>query len=487
MSSDNHDKEALKLLVIDAISKQCISTAAESADKDILPSDILKLASALNNGHKLQLEILSGGLANYSYKVTCTDETTDVVLFAKLTFTYALVFPDKPCPLDRTKYEFESLNIYKDVVSKSSKASNEAVTPYFCIDVEGDHKLLVAQFSKLDEQAANQFIDGSTDIRVSSTLANSLAALHSMKDFDPNHNIDIKPFIQDLVNILEEIFDGMMKEEDGDDVDRPTKLGKSMGKEILDKIISTYRKKLDDRDCIVHGDCHVFNMLVEAKPSIEKLEAFGEKGDIVLIDWEFSRCGPIAIDMGFIHPFPITCLLTHAMSGELSSSENIIKFLDTLWDEYSSTVQTDRELSDIYRTMLSFTGVILIAYYKLGFHLDFLPLDEGNVEGLDRIKKSIGVLGMKFLSWGFGCNEDTTTLSDMRTRFKDAITEEILLLSPVKKMRGRNRRSSMLRASGRRVSDAHLMLNGGSVRDMTTLLEAEATLPLFTTDEEDPL
>ena len=223
-------------------------------------------------------------------------------------------------------------------------------------------------------------------------------------------------------------------------------------------------------------------MLVEAKPSIETLENFGEKGDIVLIDWEFSRCGPLAIDMGFIHPFPIACLLTHALNGELSSSENILKFLDTLWDEYSSTVQTDRELSDIYRTMLSFTGVILLAYYKFGFHLDYLPLDEGNVEGLDRIKTSLGVLGLKFLSWGFG-SSSTTKLPEMRKRFKDSVTEEILLLSPVKKMRGRNRRSSMLRASGRRVSDAHLMLGLGSVRDMTTLLEAEATLPVFTTDE----
>jgi len=278
----------------------------------------------------------------------------------------------------------------------------------------------------------------------------------------------------------------MIKEEDNGDIDRPTKLGKSMGKSMLDKIISTYREKLDDRDCIVHGDCHVFNMLVELKPSIEKLENFGEKGDIVLIDWEFSRCGPLAIDMGFIHPFPITCVLTHAMNGELSSSENILKFLDTLWDEYSSTVETDRELSDIYRTMLSFTGVILIAYYKLGFHLEFLPIDKGNVEGLNRIKKSIGVLGMKFLSWGFG-EEDTTTLPEIRKRFKDTVAEEMQLLSPVKKMRGRNRRSSMLRASGRRVSDAHLMLGNGSVRDMTTLMEAEATLPLFTADEEDPL
>ena len=482
MSSDNnHDKEALKLLVIDAISKQCIS-AAESADTNT-PSDIIALASALNNGHQLELTILCGGLANYSYKVTCSDDSKKVALFAKLTFTYALVFPDKPCPLDRTQYEFDALKMYKDVVSNSPKASDAAVTPYFCIDVEGDHKLLVAQFSPLDEQAANQFIDGSVDFRVASKLANSLSALHSMNDFDPTHNVAIRPFVQDLVGLIEEIFAGIMKEEGGS-MDRPTELAQAMGKDMLDKIVSTYRKKLKATDCIIHGDCHMFNMLVEAKPSIETLENFGEKGDIVLIDWEFSRCGPIAIDLGFIHPFPIACVLAHAMNGEMSSSDNIIKFLDTLWDEYSSTVQTERELSDIYRTMVSFIGVILIVYYKFGFHLEFLPLDEDNVEGLNKVKESMGVLGMKFLSWGFGCNEeeDMTTLPEMRKKFKDAVAEEVQLLSPIKKMRGRNRRSSMLRASGRRVSDAYLVL-GGSVRDMATLMEAEAELPVYADDE----
>jgi len=478
----NHDKEALKLLVIDTISKQCISAAATSADTNNTPSDILALATALNNGYQLELTILSGGLANYSYKVSCTDESTNVLLFAKFTFAYALVLPDKPCPLDRTQYEFDGLKIYKNVVSNTPGASDAAVTPYFCIDVEGDHKLLVTQFSPLDEQAANQFIDGSVDLRVASKLAISLAALHSKNDFDPNHNADIRPFVQDLVGLIEEIFDGMIKEEGGS-TDRPTALAKSMGKAVLDNMITAYRKELDATDCIVHGDCHMFNMLVEAKPSIETLENYGQKGDIVLIDWEFSRCGPIGIDVGFVHPFPIACVLTHAMNGELSSSENILKFLDTLWNEYSSTVQTGRELSDIYRTMLSFTGVILIVYYKLGFHLEFLPLDDNNVEGLNRVKESIGVIGLKFLSWGFGNEEeDMTTLPEIRKKFKDAVAEEVQLISPTKKMRGRTRRSSMLRVSGRRVSDAYLVL-GGSVRDMTTLMEADAELPMYADDE----
>lgn len=282
------------------------------------------------------------------------------------------------------------------------------------------------------------------------------------------------PYFQDLVGVLEEIFDGFMKEE-GDRLDGPTKLAQSLGKEMLDKIITQYRKRLEDKDCLVHGDCHAFNMLVGAKPSIETLENFAESGDIVLIDWEFTRCGPIGTDIGTAHGFPIAACLTHAMNGEMTSSENILKFLDTLWDEYSATVSSEREMSDIYKSMLSFCGVWLLAYYKLGIHMEFLPLDEANKEGLNRVKQSMGILGLKFMNWGFGSSggEDLSTLPELRKRFEDAVAEEtVQLLSPTKAMRGRNRRSSMLRASGRRVSDAHYFL-GRNMSDMIMLLEAE--------------
>jgi hypothetical protein len=43
------------------------------------------------------------------------------------------------------------------------------------------------------------------------------------------------------------------------------------------------------RDCIIHSDSHVFNILVEAKPSIEELEDFGPYGTVVLCDWEMAK------------------------------------------------------------------------------------------------------------------------------------------------------------------------------------------------------
>ena len=103
---------------------------------------------------QLQLQILTGGLANYSYKVTCTDDDSTSPLFAKLTFTYALVFPDKKCPLARTQFEYDALMMYHNVLSNSPRSSDTAVTPYFCINVGDDKKLLVTEFSPLDEQGS---------------------------------------------------------------------------------------------------------------------------------------------------------------------------------------------------------------------------------------------------------------------------------------------------------------------------------------------
>ncbi len=56
-------------------------------------------------------------------------------------------------------------------------------------------KLLITVWSKADEQFANQFIDGSIDPRIAQPLANALAALHSIDNYDPSFNEQIKPFM----------------------------------------------------------------------------------------------------------------------------------------------------------------------------------------------------------------------------------------------------------------------------------------------------
>jgi hypothetical protein len=244
------------------------------------------------------------------------------------------------------------------------------------MDVGDDKKLLVAQFSPLDEQAANQFIDGTVDMRVATKLAHSLAALHSVKEVDPNFNAAMKPFFQDLISITTGIFDsffsGEFNEMKEEDLDRPSRLARSFGKVTLDKISTQYSQDVEETDCMIHGDSHVFNMLVGANPSIETLEKFAESGDIVLIDWEFCHCGPIGKDLGWFYPFPIAACLAHALNGELPSSENILNFMDTLWEEYAASVSTEKELSDIYKSMLAFCGVILVTYYSFGYHMEYL-------------------------------------------------------------------------------------------------------------------
>ena len=495
----NESKEELKRLVIDTITQQCHaaaaaeSTSGASAAADP-PADLIACAKALSNGHQLHLTILTGGLANLSFRAHFPTAPPDTPsLFAKLTFTYALLFPDKPCPITRTRCEFEAMKLFRDCAASSPRASDASITPYLCVDVGPDKKLLVTEYSPLDEQFANQFIDGAVDLRVAPRLAHSLAALHSLPDVDVGFNEDMKPFFQDLATMLEGIFGSFFAEQQEDGpttgtctevVDRPTELARSLGRSALDDIYKAYCRDLERTDCYVHGDTHVFNMLVGAKPSVAMLENFDKCGDVCLIDWEMSHCGPIGKDIGFFHPFPVATIFAHSFNGNVSGATNILQFLDILWDEYSQAISTEVELTDVYRSVLGFAGVILIAYNKIGFHMEHLPLYEGNTDGLNRIKESLGVIGLKCMNWGFGRRSDKT-LSDLRQMFKDALAEEVKLLTPAKAVR-RGRRSSMLRASGRRVSDAHLHVLSGSIKNnRNSLLRAEALIAEVAEAEEE--
>ena len=482
--SAQENKEELKRLVIEAITQQCQAVAAAAASPAASaptaaspPADLLACADAISNGHKLHLTILTGGLANYSYRAhfpTAPPGTPS--LFAKLTFTYALLFPDKPCPIRRTQCEFDAMRIFQECAKASTKATDASINPYFCIDIGSDKKLLVTEYSKLDEQFANQFIDGVVDLRVAPKLAHSLAALHSLPNVEVSFNEEMKPFFQDLATIMEGIFSGFFSEEDGAGDDRPTDFARSLGQTALNDIYKTYCNDIERSDCHIHGDCHVFNMLVGAKPSISTLENFNKCGDVCLIDWEMSHCGPIGKDIGFILPFPIAAIFAHALNGNASGATQILQFLDILWDEYSQAVSTEVSVADVYKSVLSFAGVILVSYYKIGFHMEYLPLDEGNMDGLNRVKESLGLIGLKCMHWGFGQGCCDANESDLRQMFKDALDEEMKLLAPAKAIR-RGRRSSMLRASGRRVSDAHLyVLSGSMKRDRNSVLQAEALL-----------
>ena len=117
-------KEELKLLVIKAITQACTGNSVKQQQH----ADICAVAEGLEFGRKLHLTILTGGLCNYSYKVslvTNKDEQNqkqqqdgdDVALFAKLTFKKAVgLGPDVPdCSHDRTQCEYDMLEMFAKV------------------------------------------------------------------------------------------------------------------------------------------------------------------------------------------------------------------------------------------------------------------------------------------------------------------------------------------------------------------------------------
>jgi hypothetical protein len=61
------------------------------------------------------------------------------------------------------------------------------------------------------------------------------------------------------------------------------------------------------------------------------------------------------------------------------------------------------------------------------------------------------------LYWGFGGDDQHLSLGELRSKFRVTVGDEVALLRAVKKPTRRNRRSSMLRSSGRRVSDSFII------------------------------
>lgn len=469
------NKEELQQIAIEAISKECHERSAEH-------DDLRAISEGLSEGRELAVTVLTGGLCNYSYKVHFKDEAEgDVALFAKQCFGTPLLFQDVDCPRERTNNEYEAMELY----AKLSPYPESTVTPYFCIDVHDDNhenmKILATQFcpNNLDEQAGNVFVDGGhISGEFATKMARGLAALHNAPVTDPDFNAVMKPFFLELAKIQPTIFEAWLAA-DETELDRSGKLAVSLGKETLGKVTEGYTEALQRTDCIIHGDAHGFNILVAGKPNslAGLIESFNDTnddtennygnnksdGDFCLIDWEMSHVGPIGKDMGWLSAFPLSCLLAHSSHGDTVSAESIVNFLKILWKDYAEALNDDKDLSlvEIYRQVLGFTGILLSGYSSLGIHMEYLPLEDNQEP--DKIRESIGVIALRAMEWGFVETTIDTTVEELEDRFWKLVRDEMALLAPPK--RSRNRRSSLLRESGRRVSDAHTYLSLASLEE----------------------
>eukprot|EP00978_Attheya_sp_CCMP212_P001352 scaffold2847_cov56-Attheya_sp.AAC.2 len=152
ISDFDRDKKEKQRLVVDAVASHCrVDSSFE---------DLRVIADAiLQHGDTLEIENLAGGYTNYTYKLFLGSDPSKA-LFSKLCFPRAFWNPDPDLHYDVQRTENEYI-----MMERFAKLAPGCVaTPYFIIDID-DMKLLVAQWSPADEQMANQFIDGSVDLR----------------------------------------------------------------------------------------------------------------------------------------------------------------------------------------------------------------------------------------------------------------------------------------------------------------------------------
>jgi hypothetical protein len=93
-----------------------------------------------------------------------------------------------------------------------------------------------------------------------------------------------------------------------------------------------------------------------------------------------------------------------------------------------------------------------------GVFMETLPLEDISEKNVKMTKGAIGYVGLRFFALAYGEDEPNLDLDGIRNLYKEIVTLQIETLLEVTKTGRRSmiRRSSMLRMTGHRVSDAFL-------------------------------
>jgi len=474
------DREEKKQLVVDTISSHCRLMESSSSSTD----DLKWIKEALVQGDILVADIVTGGWCNFSYRVYLK-RNPEIQVYVKLAFPRALWDPNPDAYFDtqRIEKEFHMMKLYHHLNPGS------VAIPYTCIDVD-TMKLLITQWSPSDEQFANQFIDGVVDIRyvvipcnrililftycwhyesistlsislyshrVIVKLAQGLAKLNSIKDFDPNYGSDVKEVLKGYMNLSGQSMIKSLFDADQVNMDQVSAFAKELGLDTCLQFMEGYLLDIYKSESLGHSDSHVFNILVEKKPDISTLEHFGPNGSYALCDWEMAMSCSLGRDIGLLYAYPIACIMAHAINGNNQFSIYILNCLDVLWTEYASALiqigeKTEMDLKNAYHTVLGQADIFLLfVYYFRGLQMEYLPL-EGDTT-LKSVRESLGYIGLFCLNLVFSQEYSDVNIDVLQEKFNTFVRDEIGRKLPIRPSRP-SMRSSLLRTSGRRVSDA---------------------------------
>ncbi|KAL9188409.1 hypothetical protein ACHAXT_006787 [Thalassiosira profunda] len=477
---NEEDKRIKKDLLLETIASKCASSSHDMMRK------IHHAINEAGDASKLEAAILSGGYTNYSYRVF-VDKHPELVIFAKFCFDFAMWNPDPDAYHDLKRTD----NEYKIMKKVSAHAPDCVVAPIALWDLKQDGqqmKLLVTEWSKGDEQFCNQFIDGTVDPRIAPKIASTLATLHNIEGFDPDFNAQVNDCVW---NMFEQMKEGARERCNVQSPkDRTEAYCASLDEEALLGTIDAMVENCAQGDCLIHSDAHVFNTLVEGKPSVDDLDTFGPEGTLVLCDWEMAYVGPIGKDIGWALSFPIACMVAHALNGHMDTKDSILAHNNSLLDSYIFKMiesgNSKEEMAGVLRNIFGYIGLFHYQiFYVMQCQIDSVPVE--NDEQATYVRDAMGTLGLKLIRLGFEANfvSESATLEDVRSIYDSLWEEEMTRASEVfasKRQKQQPRKSSVLRAANRRISDAMLMTVESVKRHSTAGGVVESTCRLSTSE-----
>jgi hypothetical protein len=193
------------------------------------------------------------------------------------------------------RYSTTLMNNNNDSGSKDDDDYSPVVQPSYLKDIDEHSKLLITEWALMvmNNNGRINLLMVLLIKRVLSKLAKAIAILNcNVKIDDPMFNDNARPclvssFVHNLEQFLINPIQSYNNDNNGTNIDGSIEysiqnnINSNEFNFMIDAIENEY---INERNTLIHNDArHVFNLLVEKKPSIGTLEKFGPTGNIVSI------------------------------------------------------------------------------------------------------------------------------------------------------------------------------------------------------------
>lgn len=419
-SDDRIEKGAADIL------KLAIENIIPYCDEDSEHDMLRKLGAGLKAGDKLLGTSLEGS-TNHSFKVFLEGNPT-LALFVKIALSYALWNPNREINfgVERETMEFNMMKRF----AKSIGDHAPVAKPYLCLDIDQGTRMLVCEF--IDSPLLGyQFVEGNVDRRVIPKIAEFVAKLNLESCNDPKLNEGIKDSYRSLYPIAKSVFGAIVSAEDESEDDHFIAYAKEVGESRFSDIIDAMGAEYEKSECLLHGDMHSLNILVEPFTN----DRFGEKGTFVLCDWEMAFAGVKGRDAGSFYAWPILSAYFLVARGLEKEAYDVFRCVEEFWDEYANTLvmvgaKDENYLLESYRSSIGWCGVYLfIANYLLGAQKNAMPFHLVSETVTSEVWASVGLTGLQCLEHAFLVVEPEATIEELQAWFAKLVSTQIELLT----------------------------------------------------------